>query len=76
MRIRSIHDDVVFKIYDKGVISDDLLGICPIKVSALSLNAEREEQQDWFSVFLNNQRVGLLSLGSKFEIPPGEKRCL
>ena len=65
-----VNENIFIEIFDDdgGGDKDDLIGILNIKVSCLVLNAHRPEgNYDWHSIFLNNQRVGLLHVHSKFE---------
>jgi len=60
-------------VFDKNMISDDLIGFSNIKFSSLMINAENGWQNDWHSLYYDNQRVGLISLSTKYE---GEHRLV
>ena len=62
-----IHDDILIEVFDQDLASDDLIGFCSIKVSTLMINAEKGKVEDWFSVFYNNERVGMLRITSEFK---------
>ena len=71
LEVADIDEDIFFNLYDAGIVVDSPIGLCPVTISSLVLNAEKEEQTDWFSIFLENERVGMLCLKSSFK-PHGQ----
>ena len=61
LEIENIHDDVDIEVWDEDMNGDDLIGQTQIKMSALVVNSNQKEGvTDWFSLFYNNERVGLI----------------
>ena len=64
--VQNIHEDILIEAFDQDMGEDDLIGFCQIKVSSLMANSDKEKgMTDWYSLFFNNERVGLLLLNSK-----------
>ena len=64
--VQNIHEDMLIEAFDQDMGEDDLIGFCQIKVSSLLANSDKEKgTTDWYSLFFNNERVGLLLLNSK-----------
>ena len=68
VEVRDVDEDILINVFDKDNYSDDLIGFCSIKVSSLMINAEsgRDKPSDWFSIFYNNERAGLIRIESEF----------
>ena len=68
LQVEDIHQSLVIRVMDEDIGGDDLIGICPLKISSLLVGAEKEEGlTDWYSIYNKNDRVGLLRLSSKFK---------
>lgn len=71
----SIHEDILIEVFDQDMGEDDLIGFCQIKVSSLLVNSQDEHGvTDWYSLFFNNERVGLILLNSKLLNNPEGKQ--
>ena len=47
---------------------DSAIGIVPIKISSMLIHSEKDDGvSDWFSIFKNNERIGILLIESLFE---------
>ena len=57
-----IHNDIFIEMFSKGsLLGDTMIGFVPLKVSSMLINSEMEDgESDWFSIFKNNERIGLL----------------
>ena len=62
------NENLIIRVFDEQKLtSDSEIGFCCIKFSSFIINAENEEQSDWYSIFHNNERAGLLRISSKFD---------
>ena len=63
-----INDKIKIEVFDEDDGSnDDLIGFMSVKVSSFILNAhEPQGNDDWHSLFYNNERIGLLHTHSSF----------
>lgn len=44
-----------------------VIGFTPVKLSALIINTDKGPQEDWFSLFKNNARIGNIKIRSSYE---------
>jgi len=63
-----VNDSLFLEVFDEDEgESDDLIGFISVKVSSFLLNAHRPEgNDDWHSIFYNNEKVGSVHTLSHF----------
>ena len=66
MDVHSLSDDLILKVFDEDMTSDDFVGKGIIKVSSLVINGGVD---DWFEITYKERRAGTVHLASKYHGP-------
>ena len=64
--VHSLSDDLILKVFDEDLTSDDFVGMGIVKVSSLVINGG---VSDWFDITYREKKAGMVHLSTKYHGP-------